>query len=279
MWAYRERPRALDEPVHRVKIVARRRNGGAVRVVRLDGDNEGLPEWVSSGSLLCPWTVIDRRLDDERHVLAVREASSQAGGTVESEAAAFVLQHSGLGRRVIIGRSKADTGVLRIGNVAVAAEQLQLDLATLANDYPLAYTDRYGVLIGPWPMSLCVVKRAAEVFASAVLEAVHREEAGWRTGALYRSGYTSSLGARGRERQPDDKRGEQVRALVREWCGEAPVQRFDELLALRTEVARLGTLIERAIHGLRKHGASATAATIERDLGVPISTLIQQGRR
>jgi hypothetical protein len=59
---------------------------------------------------------------------------------------------------------------------------------------------------------------------------------------------------------------------------EGTVERFDELLALRAEVARLGKLIERAIDALRKRGASATAATIERDLGVSISMLIDRDR-
>ena len=64
-----------------------------------------------------------------------------------------------------------------------------------------------------------------------------------------------------------------VFALVRSWCGAEAVDRFDELVALRAEVARLGELVERAVDALRKRGAAATAATLERGLGVPIATL------
>jgi hypothetical protein len=36
IWAFRENPRALGEPVHRVEIVKSRHNNGMIRVRRLD---------------------------------------------------------------------------------------------------------------------------------------------------------------------------------------------------------------------------------------------------
>jgi hypothetical protein len=40
VWAYRERPRALGEPVHRVEIVKHGNRNVMIQVRRLDGDDE-----------------------------------------------------------------------------------------------------------------------------------------------------------------------------------------------------------------------------------------------
>jgi hypothetical protein len=62
-------------------------------------------------------------------------------------------------------------------------------------------------------------------------------------------------------------------ALLRQWCGAEANARFDELQALRTEVRRLGTLVESAISVLREAGQGTIAEALERDLGVPAETL------
>jgi hypothetical protein len=58
---------------------------------------------------------------------------------------------------------------------------------------------------------------------------------------------------------------------VREWCTGQAVERFDELRALRAEVQRLGELLTRAVAELRRRNSHAIAATIEHDLGIPVS--------
>lgn len=261
VWAYRERPRALGEPVHRVEIVKHGNRNGMIQVRRLDGDDAGLQEWASPSSLLCPWDEADRRLGDEQRMMTVREASAGAQGSAEHEAAVFVMGHCGLGRRVVLGRSKAELGVMRISSAAAVGKELGLDLGELAREHPAAFSDSHGVLVVPWPMAVAVARQAARAFAEAILPELERAERESRSRSLY-----------GRE-QPEPGRT-RVHELVREWCGTEPVERFDELLALRAEVVRLGGLIERAVTALRQRGASATAATIERDLGVPISTLM-----
>lgn len=50
-------------------------------------------------------------------------------------------------------------------------------------------------------------------------------------------------------------------------------------MALRAEVERLGRLIEKAVAALRDKGHTVIASTIERDLGVPIATLMDTDRR
>jgi hypothetical protein len=278
VWAYRERPRALGEPVHRVEIVKGAHRGGMVRVRRLDGEDTGLQEWVNSSSLLCKWDEADRRLGDEQRVVAVREASATAQGTAEYEAAVFVIGHCGLGRRVALGRGKAELGVMRISKATAVGNELGLDVGDLAREHPAAFTDSHGVLVAPWPMAMAVARQAAGAYAGAILPELEREERESRSRALYGWEDPGYLRARGNGREQPEPGRSRVHEMVREWCGAGPVERFDELLALRAEVVRLGGLIERAVTALRQRGASATAATIERDLGVPISTLMDAGR-
>lgn len=61
--------------------------------------------------------------------------------------------------------------------------------------------------------------------------------------------------------------------LIRRWCGADAVDRRDELVALRTEVRRLGTLVTEAVDALRRAGADRDAKRIEHELGVPVTEL------
>ena len=51
------------------------------------------------------------------------------------------------------------------------------------------------------------------------------------------------------------------------------IERFDELLALRDEVLRVGQIAERAIRELDAVGAIGAAEELRRELGVPVETL------
>ncbi|GAA4049145.1 hypothetical protein [Nonomuraea soli] len=277
-WAYRERPRALADPVHRVTIVKIRDSDDSIRIRRLDGDDAGLQEWVSYTSLLDRWTDVEPRLNDERRLRVVREASSAAIDTVEYEAALLVVKDCGLGRRVILGRSKTETGVLRIDKPAGMADRLGLTVEELADD-PLAFHDRRGALISPWRAARQLMPTIATTFSEGIIEAIHREEAELRSEILYSYPYRQSWEDAGEERKVRLREREPVHALVRQWCGQEAVERFDELIALRHEVVRLGKLLDRAVEALRKRGAAATAATIESDLGVPIAMLMDRDPR
>lgn len=79
-------------------------------------------------SILCEWDEADRRLGDEPRMMAVREASADAQVSAENEAAVFVIGHCGLGRRVTLGRSQAELGVMRINKAAAVGHELGLDL-------------------------------------------------------------------------------------------------------------------------------------------------------
>jgi hypothetical protein len=83
-------------------------------------------------------------------------------------------------------------------------------------------------------------------------------------------------------RRRDDRKLDAEAAVlrtVRVWCGEDKAERYDELVALREEVIRLGQLVEKAVKALRDRGHGVIASTIERDLGVHIASLDPDVRR
>lgn len=90
IWAYREHPRALGDPLHRVEIMKHGNRNGMIRARRLDGQDAGLQEWVSPSSLLCTWDEADGRLGDEQRMMALREASAVAQGTASPEDTSLV---------------------------------------------------------------------------------------------------------------------------------------------------------------------------------------------
>src|SRR5690606_13167393 len=121
-----------------------------------------------------------------------------------------------------------------------------------------------GTVVAPWPALLDVVKRLAVRHADALLETLARDDAKAEREAIHGSWY--------RSRRPDDdghvsaeicaevdSKYKPARNLVRQWCGAEARGRWDELVALRQEVVRLGRLVESAIEGLRAAGATSQA--------------------
>lgn len=83
-------------------------------------------------------------------------------------------------------------------------------------------------------------------------------------------------------RRRDDRKLDAEAAVlrtVRAWCGDDKADRYDELVALREEVIRLGEMVEKAVKALRDRGHGVIASTIERDLGVHIASLDPDVRR
>lgn len=73
--------------------------------------------------------------------------------------------------------------------------------------------------------------------------------------------------------QVDNEHGKPVRGLLRQWCGDSAVARFDELVELRKEIHRVGQIAESAIEALRKSGHKQHAEELARQLGTPVEML------
>jgi hypothetical protein len=56
--------------------------------------------------------------------------------------------------------------------------------------------------------------------------------------------------------------------LLRQWCGQNVVERYDQIKVLREEISKLVTLSEHAIEKLREAGKSRQANKFARELAV-----------
>jgi hypothetical protein len=131
-FAYRERVRAYGEPVRPVEVT---REGpprsNKARVRWLDGEYEGLEEWVPKIRLLAPWKEAEDFLEDERRMLAAVEVSEDACDEVTWKAADEVFgtmsRISDPSEEVILGYKAIEEDLLVIQNLDAATRRLGLD--------------------------------------------------------------------------------------------------------------------------------------------------------
>ncbi|MFE2855280.1 PE-PGRS family protein [Streptomyces lavendulae] len=274
-WAYRARPKELGGALRRVEIV---RVGGAgrsgsVHVRFLDGDAAGLQEWVSPSCLLVLWADVDAFRADDAAELALAEASRAVRGSAEFEAARMILGFVRPKGRLRLRKAVADAGVLELGHLDETAPLVGMDAAQLRND-PMLHEDRKGGSLAGWPITERIARQAAQQLADEILPEVDQRQQAMEEERDRSPWY-------GYQRRDDRKLDAEKEALrtVREWCGQEQAERHDELVALKSEVLRLGELVERAVKALRDRGHGVIASTIERDLGVHVSSLGPDVRR
>lgn len=266
VWAYRAGER---KPVFRVEVL---RIGTSrpprVKVRFTDEDQEGREEWVSPARLKVPWAQVEEWKAGDRQWQNIRDDSWRTWEDPERRAATHVLDGlDQLGEHLETGFNK-DNGLLFIKNSAALAVILGMDESQLTGHH-LAFLEDDGTWVTPFETLMAVARRAAEVFADDVFTAVEQEEAKARREAIHGTrDFDAELCA-----QVDEESFKPARNIIRQWCGKDAAGRSHELQALRTEVMRLGKLIEHAIRELHAVGAKKAADAIERDLGIPIETL------
>ncbi|MFJ8298764.1 PE-PGRS family protein [Streptomyces sp. NPDC094447] len=273
-WAYRARPKELGSPVRQVEIV---RVGGrgrtdSLHVRFLEGDDAGLQEWVNPTSLVVRWDDVEAFRADNARELALAEASRHVRGSTALEAARMVLGFVRSKRKLRLRRAVADAGILELGRLDDCARLVEMDPADLRGD-PMVYENRDGLCLVGWPVTERIARHVAKRLADEILPQVDLEQQ-----ALDRLRTQPSWSS---YRQDDRKMEADADVLrtVREWCGQDKAERYDELVALREEVIRLGKLVEKSVKALRDRGHGVIASTIERDLGVHISNLGPDVRR
>ncbi|MEB8343906.1 PE-PGRS family protein [Streptomyces endophyticus] len=274
-WAYRARPKELGGPLREVEIVRVGGPGksGWIHVRFLDGDDSGLQEWVNPTSLVVPWADIDVFRKDDAGELALAEASRHVRGTVDFEAALTILGFVRPKSALRLRRGVADAGILELNRLDTVAQQLGVEGGELQED-AMVYVRRDGTCLVGWPVTGRIARQVACSLAEEILPEIDRKQQ-----ALEQERAQPSWYAYGRR---DDRKLDAQAAIlrtVRAWCGEDKAERYDELVALRAEVVRLGELVEKATRALRERGHGVIASTIARDLGVPIATLDPDVRR
>ncbi|MFF5018659.1 PE-PGRS family protein [Streptomyces sp. NPDC001165] len=274
-WAYRARPKELGGAVRQVEIVRVGGPGrsGWIHVRFLEGDSNGLQEWVNPGSLVAPWADINTFLADDRAESALAEASRHVRGSTEFEAARMILGFVRPKNRLRLRRGVADAGVLELSRLDDTAPLIGTDVAELRADAML-YQKSDGMCLTGWPVTERIARQVAGGLADEILPEVDRKQQAIEQERAQSSWYSYS-------RRDDRKLDADAAVLrtVRAWCGEDKADRYDELVALRAEVIRLGELVEKAVKALRDRGHGVIASTIQRDLGVHIASLDPDVRR
>jgi len=274
-WAYRARPKELGSAVRQVEIV---RVGGPgrsdwIHVRFLEGDDAGLQEWVSPGSLVALWSDVDKFRTDDAAESKLAEASRHVRGSTDFEAARMILGFVRPKSRLRLRRGVADAGVLELSRFDETAELIGMDAVELRSD-PMVYENRVGMCLAGWAVTERIARQVAGRLADEILPEVDRKQQDIEQERAQPSWYSY----RHRDEPKLDAETAVLRT-VRAWCGEDKADRYDELVALRAEVVRLGQLVEKAVKALRDRGHGVIASTIERDLGVHIASLDPDVRR
>ncbi len=170
-------------------------------------------------------------------------------------------------------RGVSDAGILELSRLEEGARLVGMDAAELRSD-PMVYENRDGLGLAGWPVTERIARVVAVRLAEDILPEVDRRQQAIDQERTQSSWYSYS-------RRDDRKLDAEAAVLrtVREWCGQDKAERYDELVALREEVVRLGKLVEKSVKALRDRGHGVIASTIERDLGVHISSLGPDVRR
>ncbi|MFG2901517.1 PE-PGRS family protein [Streptomyces zaomyceticus] len=274
-WAYRARSKELGASVRRVETV---RVGGSGRsgwfhVRFLNGDDAGLQEWVNPSSLVARWEDVEAFRADDGSELALAEASRGVRGSADFEAARFVLGFVRPKSKLRLRRGAADAGILEMSRLDEGARLVGVEPDELRGD-PMVHENRDGLCLAGWPVTERIARLVADRLADDILPEVDRKQLAIDQERTQSSWYSYS-------RRDDRKLDAEAAVLrtVRDWCGQDKAERYDELVALREEVVRLGKLVEKSVKALRDRGHGVIASTIERDLGVHISSLGPDVRR
>lgn len=276
-FAYRERVRAFGEPVRPVEMIKEgppRSNKARVRW--LNGEYEGLEEWVPRIRLLAPWEEAEALLEEERRMLAavavsVEEGSDEVKWEAVSEVFGIMSRISDPSEEVVLGLRAAEEDLLAIQNLHAAARRLGLDEEEMLAE-PHAYVERSGWYKAPFRTALKVAKHCCRRFPREILGRIKKDEdelrqelvsgdlevrESWWIDSAPRREYAEE---RLRELAP-------VHALIREWCGREASREFEEVLALREEVDRLRNLVQETAWWLKNHGHPVKAGLLRKELG------------
>lgn len=270
VWAYRERISDMSCPLIPAEIVQfGPPRSHKVRVRWQGGDYPGLDAWVPKVRLAVPWAEVEAWLRDERLYNVAREKSMDAVDSIEHKAALMVVLVHPMPDGILIDYERSGGAIVEVNDLSAVAKDLELDPDELL-DEALAFIDRSGNYVAPWPVARRLTIRVAERYADLVLSHVAKEEAEVRDQAVH--GHYFDLSRKETIFIPPEKcagwlrEKEPVFAQVREWCGAPAVEAFDERRALRQENARLRTLIGDEVRRLEGQGERREARRLQKRL-------------
>jgi hypothetical protein len=270
-WAYRAR--RIDEvvQVEVVKLGTQRRPRVLVRWV--DESFEGRQEWVPPTRLKVRWDAVAAFREHEARWDLIDALGIGDEPVYRAAEEVFYAVIDGAVARM----DYRECGAGRITDSGRLAELTGLDPAVWSQ-CPQAFAEGADLVV-PWPVTLEIVIAAALRNPSPILEIVSSGEAKAQYEAVHGHWYRG-YGSRPDHTVPadiciqvDNEHGKPVRALLRQWCGDTAVARFDELAELRKEIHRVGQIAESAIELLRNSGHKQQAQQLARQLGTPVEML------
>jgi hypothetical protein len=274
-FAYRERAHTPGTPIRPVEVAKEGPPRSQMIKVRwLDGEYEGLQEWVPKARLIARWEQAEALLEDELRMFAALETSGDAYDTALWKTVETVflslLRLQLPGEEFSLSHKAIERELLVIENLPATATRLGLDAEVLLAE-PYAYIDRFGDYKAPFPVAVRVAQHCCRRFTWEVLHHIKAEEDSIRRAVIsgyyawpHLKGEVSEVGREWAEEKLKDQ--ESVFALIREWCGQEAVDEFDQVIALRSEVDRLRKLAQETARWLRDAGHPVKAARLLKEL-------------
>lgn len=267
-WAYREKARTMGGPVRQVEVLQHGPpRSRKVRIRWLDGEYEGLDEWVPEVRLVVAWQHLDAFLQDEELLTALRILQPEPPEKAVIDAVETVWLATA--DEDLDFFASADRPI----ELTVSAITDREDLVLLKEDLLAsagAFLDSGGELHAGQDAALHVARQLCSQSSEKVLAYTDREVQRARQAALtgwYESDFHEEGGFRVDTKRARDLLHEREAAasIIRHWCGEVATADYDEVVALRAEVDRLGTLIERTATWLKQAGHPQKAALLIRE--------------
>lgn len=244
-YAYRERAQTPGEPVRPVELVkvgpGRRTQ---VKVRWLDGEYEGLEEWVPRVRLVARWENAEQLLRDERGILEVADASEYVHNTPRMRAV-----------QEVFFTLPDDWAWLEWGSADLLCipdlDRFELDREALLAE-PLHFIESDGAYWAPFQaaerLAQAICKRTPEMVLARI-----RKQEDELTRDITSGKYKPDAAQRWLEEQSAQWK------IMRQWCGEKSLQHFDQVRTLETEIKRLQQVLADQVEWLRstRHFAKA----------------------
>lgn len=239
-----------DRPIHKVKVIGKLEAKKRPKVRYLEGEREGLEEFLRSVQFLAKWADVKRVLRDEASLETLRSISNEAFNPVVWEAISFVVDATG--EDSMYTWDAHGIHRFRIESSEAARIEERFGLEPLKSIHPAAFVDREGMLNLPFQAAEALAMHIADKEPQAVLLFIKEHE-----DELLAAGYQPGM----RNRHEILRRYQPRYALARQWAG---LQSEAELLT--REIDRLRGIVSQAIWTLKEAGQDSRARRLERAL-------------
>lgn len=239
-----------DRPVHKVKVLGKLDDKKRSKVQYLEGERNGLEEFLPSKQFLARWAEVKRVLRDEERLMKLRTASDEGFNPVVWETVSLVIDATG--EDSIWTWDSHGVHRLRVTSSELPRLEQRFGLEPLESLHPLGFIDLEGRLNLPVQAAETIAMQIASKEPQAVLLCIQQREE-----ELLAAGYEPGM----RHRHELLRNYQPAFALARQWAG---LKGEAELLT--KEIERLRGVVSQSIWTLKQAGAESEARRLERAL-------------